>query len=126
MSKIPGFIVATCTLLIMSACANTGAQYRPLIDERGVDLGRYNSDLSDCQVYAHRVAGAGQQAAVGAVAGALFGAVIAAAAGSGYNSGATTRVGAVTGAVAGAGSGETDQRNVIRNCMSGRGYRVLH
>jgi hypothetical protein len=31
----------------------------------------------------------------------------------------------VTGAAGAAGQGENNQRNVIRRCLSGRGYKVL-
>lgn len=111
--------------MALTGCANSGANYRPLVDSQGVDMARYEGDLRDCQQYATQVAGAAENAAIGAAVGAIFGAVLAAAAGSRYDRHATARVGAVTGAAAGAAEGETDQRNIIRNCMSGRGYRVL-
>ena len=114
-------------LLAQVGCANTGANYRPLIDTRGgtVDATRYESDLRECQQYAAQTAGAGEKAAIGAAAGAIFGAVLAAAAGGGYDRSATARVGAVTGAVGGAAQGENDQRSIIRRCLGGRGYSVL-
>ena len=111
--------------LVIAGCATSGANYRPLIDSKGINGARYESDLSECQQYATRVSGAAENAAAGAVVGGLFGALIASVAGKGYDRGATTRVGAVTGAASGAASGEQDQRNVIRNCLAGRGYRVL-
>ena len=111
----------------MVGCANTGANYRPLIDTRGgaVDLNRYEMDLRECQQYATQVAGAADKAVAGAAIGAIFGAVLAAAAGSNYDRGATARVGAVTGMASGAVQGETDQRTVIQRCLAGRGYSVL-
>ena len=108
---------------LITACA--GASYRPMIDSRNVDMNRFEADLRDCQQYAAQVAGAGTNAAIGAGIGALFGAVLAAAAGSRYDRGATARVGAVTGAASGGAQGETDQRDVIRRCIAGRGYSVL-
>lgn len=110
---------------IQAGCAHGGANYRPLIDTQGADLSRLERDLSECQAYARQVAGAADQAAAGALIGAALGAVLAAAAGSRYDRGASARVGAVSGIVGGAAQGETDQRSVVRNCMSGRGYRVL-
>lgn len=112
-------------VLLIVGCA--GANYRPLIDNRGgaVDANRYESDLRECQQYAAQTAGAGDKAVIGAVAGALFGAVLAAAAGSNYDRGATARVGALTGAVGGGAQGENDQRSIIRRCLAGRGYSVL-
>jgi len=110
-------------LTILAGCA--GSNYRPMVDGRGVNSTKYESDLRDCQAYAEQLPGAGVGAGVGAIAGAVFGAALAAAAGRGYDRDATARVGALTGAVGGAASGETDQRDVIRRCMSGRGYSVL-
>jgi hypothetical protein len=117
------FVIA----LSQVGCANTGANYRPLIDTRGgaVDLNKYEVDLRECQQYATQVGGAADKAAAGAVVGALFGAVLAAAAGGNYDRGATARVGAVTGMAGGAVQGDRDQKSVIQRCLAGRGYSVL-
>lgn len=109
----------------LSGCATSGANYRPMVDTKGVDMNRFEADLGECRQYAAQVAGAAENAAAGAVVGALFGAILASAAGDKYDRGATARVGAVSGAAAGGVEGEKDQRNIIRNCLSGRGYRVL-
>jgi uncharacterized protein YcfJ len=110
-------------IFALSGCA--GANYRPLVDTKGVDMNQYESNLRECQQYATQVAGAGENAATGAVAGAVLGALLAGLAGKNYDRGATARVGALSGAVSAGAQGEQDQRNVIRNCMNGRGYRVL-
>jgi outer membrane lipoprotein SlyB len=81
--------------------------------------------LRECQGYATQTAGAGESAAVGALAGAILGGVLAAAAGKNYSRTSTARVGAVTGAVGAGTQGEADQRNIIRRCLTGRGYKVL-
>lgn len=118
-------VVALSLSLSLVACANTGANYRPIVDSKGIDYNKYEADLKDCQQYANQTLDAAQTAAIGAGVGALFGAVLAAAAGSRYDRGATARVGALTGAAGGAAQGETDQRTIIRRCISGRGYSVL-
>lgn len=112
-------------LAMLAGCAHTGAGYRPLVDTQGVDMNRYENDLRDCQGFAQQTADAGQAAAAGAVAGAVLGALLAGAAGRDYSKGRTARVGALTGAVGAGAEAETGQRNVIRRCMAGRGYRVL-
>jgi outer membrane lipoprotein SlyB len=120
------FMVAISVIALLSGCAaSSGANYRPLIDSKGVDFNRYESDLRECQAYATQTAGAAQSAVVGAVAGAVFGAVLAGAAGSRYDKKASARVGAVTGAAGGAVEGERDQRSIINRCLAGRGYQVL-
>ena len=113
--------IAIVLIVSLSGCAN----YRPLIDTRGVDMSAYESDLRDCQQYAQQAMGPGTGAAVGAVAGALLGLALSVAAGSRYDVGATARVGAVAGAASGIGSGASGEMNVIRRCLSNRGYSVL-
>jgi len=112
-------------LLVFALAGCAGANYRPIIDTQGVDFNRYESDLQQCQQFSMQTGDAAQKAAVGAAAGAILGSVLAAAACGGYDRSATARLGAVTGAVSGGAQGETDQRNIIRRCLSGRGYRVL-
>lgn len=118
-------VVAVLAVALTAGCATSGANYRPIIDTQGVDMNRYEADLRSCQQYALQAAGAGESAAAGAAAGAVFGALLAAAAGHGYDRSASARVGALTGAVGAGSQGETNQRNIIRQCLAGRGYRVL-
>lgn len=112
---------------VTAGCATNqmGANYRPIIDTRGVDFNRFENDLRDCQQYASQTMGAAEGAAAGAVAGAALGAVLAAAAGSRYSRTQTARIGAVGGAVGAAGEAENNQRSIIRRCLAGRGYSVL-
>lgn len=109
--------------LALVGCANTGANYTPMIDT-GSRIGVYEQDLAECQDYARRVGGASEGAAAGAFVGAIFGLLLNAAAGGG-NSGALAGVGALSGAAQGASQGEASQRDIIVRCMSGRGYQVL-
>lgn len=122
---IYGSLISFMAISIGGCAATSGANYRPIVDNQGVDLNRYESDLRDCQNYATQTASAGESAAAGAVAGALLGAVLAGAGGSRYSKTSTARVGAVTGAVGAGAEGETNQRNIIRRCLAGRGYKVL-
>lgn len=117
--------LAVSAALALGGCANTGANYRPMVDTKDVDMTRFESDLSDCSAYAARTAGAAEMAAVGAVVGALIGAVLATTGGAKRDRGEIARVGAVSGALGAAADGERDQRTIIRNCLSGRGYKVL-
>ena len=68
-TKLKSLIITLITSL-MVGCANTGANYRPIVDTRGVDLNRYEVDLRECQQYATQTMGAGESAAAGAAAGA--------------------------------------------------------
>lgn len=118
--------LASFIAMSLGGCAATsGANYRPIVDNKGVDMNLYESDLRECQNYATQTASAGESAAAGAVAGALLGAVLAAAAGSRYSRSSTAGVGAVSGAAGAGVEGEKNQRNIINRCLAGRGYRVL-
>ncbi len=124
--KIACIGVAVSIMALLSGCAaTTGANYRPIIDTKGMDFNRYEADLRECQSFATQTASAAQSAAAGAVAGAVLGAALAAAAGSRYDRSSTARVGAVSGAVGAGVEGEKNQRTIINRCLSGRGYKVL-
>ncbi len=106
---------------LLSACASRG----PIIDTQGVDMTRYDQDLAQCQAYSGQVntgAEAGKSAVGGAAVGAVLGAIVG-------NSGTVARgagVGGVLGGARGAARGEGEKEQVVKNCLRGRGYRVLN
>ena len=114
---IAGLLLVT----FLAACAG----YRPVVDMQGVDSVKYEADLQECQLYAQERSPA-SQAAAGAAVGALFGVVLAAAMGSSYSRNTGAAIGAVSGGASGAAHGADSQVSIIRNCMAGRGYRVLN
>ncbi|SDZ84690.1 glycine zipper family protein [Microbulbifer marinus] len=99
-----------------------------IIDTYGVNMRQYQLDLADCKGLA--VAARSDQgrrgvtrAAGGALLGGALGAIIgdnssAAAAGAG--------AGALMGGVSGVTSANVEADIVTRNCLRGRGYRVLN
>jgi uncharacterized protein YcfJ len=105
----------------LTACAG----YRPVVDMQGVDTARYEADLRECQQYAQQRDPA-TQAAAGAVVGALLGVALAAAMGSNYSRNTGAAIGAVSGGASGSAHGAESQIQIVRNCMAGRGYRVLN
>lgn len=113
-------ILAASVLLALAGCAT----YRPIVDTQGVNMVQYEQDLSACQAYATQVSPAGG-AAAGAVIGALFGIATSAILGGNYM-GQSAGIGALYGASGGAAHGAGSQVSVVRNCMAGRGYRVLN
>ena len=113
-------------IAILSGCAlQTGRDYRPIVDLKNVDSIKFEKDLQECQAYAGQTIGAVESAGVGAIAGATLGVVAAVVSGGRGERASTANLGALTGAVSGASQGETNQRNIIRRCLSGRGYSVL-
>lgn len=105
-----------------------GAGYTPVID--GPQDSNYWANLGECrnlasQVQRNRESEVAGQAVAGAVAGALIGGLLG---GKGYRnetSAYVAKAGAVTGGAQALGSAAQGGKQVIINCMIGRGYRVL-
>lgn len=114
-------------LLTLMACqSGRGPGYSgPIVDPQGVDMARYQADLSECQVIAEQVP-VGERAAVGAAAGAVLGGAVGAVVGNRNTAARGAGVGAIGGGVRGASSGMSERDRVVHNCLRGRGYRVLN
>jgi hypothetical protein len=117
--------LALATTLAVAACAGG----EPIIDRKGVDAARYQADLAECRQYAEEVSvarsGAGG-AAMGGAAGAATGAAIGAVRGRpGTGAAVGAAGGGTSGLFAGLFRGSARQDKVVRNCLRGRGYRVL-
>ena len=63
---------------------------------------------------------------VGAVGGTLIGGVLGAIFGNSGTAGRMAGGGAVVGAAGKAGDAQQEKEQVLKNCMRGRGYRVLN
>jgi len=101
------------------ACA---ANPDPIVDMRGVDPVLYQQDLADCKVYTRQI-----QTEVGVAKGAAGGAAVGGAVGA--ISGDTAKgagIGAVAGGAKSAQLNEREKQQVVKNCLRGRGYRVLN
>lgn len=120
---------ATLVLLILSfiACGSgRGPGYSgPIIDPQGVDMTRYEADLSECRAIADQVP-VGERAVVGAATGAVIGGAVGAVVGNRNTATRGAGVGAIGGGVRGASSGMSERDRVVHNCLRGRGYRVLN
>lgn len=108
--------------------AGYGAGYTPVID--GPQDSKYWTNLAECRALASQVQKnregevAGQMVA-GALAGALVGGMLG---GSSYRNESAAygaQVGAISGGAEGIGSAARGGKQVIINCMTGRGFRVL-
>lgn len=111
-------------LLALGACKSM-TDYEPIIDSQGIDMSAYAEDLQQCREYGQQVQ-VGQTAAKGAGTGAVMGGVVGAIFGNGAMAARTAGAGGVGGGVSGASRGYGERRAVIRNCLMGRGYRVLN
>jgi hypothetical protein len=110
-----------CMAVLAAACTTTN---EIIIDQKGVNMSQYEADLADCQTYAEQVA-VGKKAAKGAGSGAVVGGAIGAI-DDRRDAGEGAAVGAVLGGVKGISEGERDQVRVVKNCLRGRGYRILN
>lgn len=112
--------------------------WRPLIDTKGVNAARYETDLRDCQTFASQNREA-ERANVkkGALRGGLItgGIVVAATVLTGGvallpmmagTAAAATGVGALNGAAEGAAVADAAWRGTVSSCLRGRGYTVLN
>ena len=111
----------------MTGCAgNRTFVDEPIIDRKGVDMSRYYADKAECEVYANEVR-TGEKVARGAVGGAVVGGAIGAIISRGSNSAERgAGVGAVSGGVRGAQEGIRETEQVVKQCLRGRGYKVLN
>lgn len=109
--------------LVVAATSVGCATYRSVVDTKGVDVLTYETDMKECQAFAEQRDPA-SQAAAGAAGGAAFGALLGAVLGGSRNRSAG--IGAVSGLGAGAGAAMRAQAEIMRNCMAGRGYKVLY
>ncbi|WIO73546.1 glycine zipper family protein [Porticoccaceae bacterium LTM1] len=122
------YTVMTFFILGLAACASTYRGYGHsgiVIDEKGVDMEQFYVDLADCEQYAagiDKATSTAGKAVEGAVVGGAIGAIFDGSHGAARGAG----TGAVLSGAQGAKTAEYEKRHVIRNCLRGRGYRVLN
>ena len=119
------FAVLPC-LALLAGCATMKDPSGAIVDLAGVDRAQYEVDLAECRSYADEVP-VGKHVATGAVAGAAVGATAGAVSGANKSGiGQTAGVGAVYGGTVAGVSAVKEHRHVLRECLRGRGYRVLN
>ena len=109
-------------LVLPVACTTTD---EIIIDKKGVDMARYEQDLAECRSYSSGVK-TGEKGARGAASGAVVGGAIGAITDGSDGAAKGAGVGAVTGGARGLSQGEKTEVQVVKRCLSGRGYRVLN
>lgn len=115
-------VAAVTVVLVLTGCTTTD---EIIIDQKGVNMSAYQDDLAECQSYAREVR-TGEKAAKGAASGAVVGGVIGAITGGSSGAATGAGVGAVGGGARGVNEGERSEVQVVKRCLSGRGYRVLN
>lgn len=112
---------------LLAGCSSSSQQHNGgvIIDTQGVDMAAYYTDLDDCKHYAEQV-NAGEKVISSGAGGAVLGGVLGAVVGNSTTAAKGAGVGAVTGGAKGYSESEREKQRVIRNCLKGRGYRVLN
>jgi len=119
-------VVVLVNILAVSGCAsNRQSQGDVIVDTKYVDMQVYYQDLHECRNYAAQVNTEGKVVS-GAVTGAVVGGAVGAIAGNSDTAKRAAGVGGVLGAVKGSGRASQEKQRVLKNCMRGRGYRVLN
>lgn len=118
-------IMMTVLAVVSTGCA--GRDYQPVVDRPGPN---YAKDLAECQALTDQRSVA-KEAAVDSVVGAtvmaaLF-AAVAAAGGGDAGSGAAigAGLGGIGGGLLGASSQRSNSREIVKKCLTHRGYAVV-
>ena len=106
-------------LVLVAACADSGANYRPILD--GTPTPAFEADLTDCQALARAQF---ENETLGAT---VLGAGLGAALGEADSGDAAG--GAIAGALAGGVASVVDvnerRQSIVIECLRGRGHRVV-
>lgn len=111
-------------LIALGGCASSGAAYEPIVD--GPTGAVYQADLQDCQNLAETRQYDNGDTRTAAAIGAGIGGIAGLAENGNLGEAA---VGALIGGVIGGGGGALETREerkeIVLNCMVGRGHRVV-
>jgi len=99
-----------------------------VIDTYGVNMSQYQADLADCKALSYAARrDEGRRGVARAAGGALLGGALGAIIGDSSRAAAAgAGTGALVGGVSGVTSANVEANRITRNCLLGRGYRVLN
>lgn len=120
--------VIVVVLGLLTACSSPSSipgNSGVIVDTKNTNMANYEVDLKECETYAGQVPTA-ERTATGAVSGAVVGGAIGGIRGGSDRAVTDAGVGAVLGGTAGVASSVREMDRVVKNCMRGRGYRVLN
>ena len=95
-----------------------------IIDPAGVDMDAYQKDLAECNELSEQV---DSKTGAGAAKGAVRGTAVVAILGNNRNNrGRVAGISAISGAAKGSAQTKAERQQVVKNCLRGRGYKVLN
>jgi hypothetical protein len=109
------------TVAVLAGCA---AHPDPIIDTKGVNPDRLAKDWDECEAFTHEI-----DISTGVAKGASLGGAIGAATGAASNRREVDEaagIGAIYGGTRSGLEADREKQKVFKNCMRGRGYRVLN
>ena len=111
--------------ITLAGCSNKPYKSHLIVDTKGINTGNYHQDKEECQAYTEQVR-TGERVATEAAKGGVVGGVVGAVIGNSSTAQRGAGAGAVLGGVKGYDMAERELDRVMRNCLRGRGYRVLN
>jgi len=109
------------TAAVLAGCA---AHPDPIIDTKGVNPDKLAQDWDECEAFTHEI-----DISTGVAKGASLGGAVGAATGAASNRREVDEaagLGAIYGGTRSGLEADREKQKVFKNCMRGRGYRVLN
>lgn len=116
------FLMIIPACLTVAACADSGANYQPILD--GTPTAAYRTDLAACQSLARNQNQFDQETLGATLMGAGAGAALGELDDDGDALGGAV-AGALAGGVAGAVNASERREAIVLECLRGRGHRVV-
>lgn len=122
--KLIGYTTLTLALIgLMTGCGSTASSYEPIVD--GPRDNRYHSDLAACSAVAEQRSYTNDDVKSEALLGAGIGALLGAIEDGGEGAVAGAVIGGATGGGSRAWDTREEQKQIVIQCMRGRGHNVV-
>ena len=121
-------IILFLSMCLLASCVSNDVSEKndvAIIDTRGVDMDVYRNDLLDCSSFSKNIDVTErtiEEGALSGVTGAAVGAILGGEEGAKKIGGSAGILGAVEGNI----EARYEQSKIIKNCLRGRGYKVLN
>ena len=121
-------IILFLSMCLLASCVSNDVSEKndvAIIDTRGVDMAVYRNDFLDCSSFSKNIDVTErtiEEGALSGVTGAGVGAILGGKEGAKKIGGSAGILGAVEGNI----EARYEQSKIVKNCLRGRGYKVLN